>query len=280
MVPTKQLKDRVMFCTEYIDYLGDSAYDKDVFVDFGNIHNFISEHRWKTKEVILGHFSIIISEVCNACRRNPFDQKIEENLKKQPQFFDLLNHKNKRTSNQKTSKFIMQDSHLEKLVSHHNEKGHSIDCCSAILQISTASRYDEVQQFLNGQTTYIESKCDCSENSICKSAKDSCFPSINFAESKTGKITKSLVPQLIGCYRFLEKSEVKLNREKYSNFLKTVMNPQITTHSLRAYLPNITINSRQNISWKSEKVFSKHYCQSKTRLFDLFILLQDLEFQH
>ena len=278
-IQTKQLKDRAMFCREYIDFLGECAFDKYVFVDFDNVHRFIHNHRWKSKEVILGHFSIILSEVCNAARKTPFDPKIKENLKDLPQFFDLLNHKSKRTSNQKSSKLKMQDHHLEKLIIHHNEHGHSIDGCSALLQISTAARYDETQQFCSGDTTLVAKVCDCSEDSICKSAKDSCFPSINFAASKTGKITKSFVPQFVGCYRYLENSKSKLNREIYSRFLKEVVDPQITTHCLRSYLPNITIDSRKNISWKSDKVFCKHYCQNKVRLFDLFLLLSELNFQ-
>ena len=173
----------------------------------------------------------------------------------------------------------MTDKHLENLIHHHNHNGHSLDCCSSLLQISTAARYDEIQQLTSKDTTYVASVCDCSENSICKSAKDSCFPTINFAASKTGKLKKAFVPQFVSCYQFLEKSNKKLNREVYSKFLKEVVDPQITTHCLRAYLPNITIDSRKNISWKSEKVFNKHYCQAKTRLFDLFMLLNELDFQ-
>ena len=277
--PTKQLKDRSNFCREYIDYLGDCAYDKYVFADFDKIHDFIQNHRWKSKEVIMGHFSIILSEVCNAGRKNPFDPKIKENLKDLPQFFDLLNHKNKRTSSQKSSKIKMEDKHLEKLIIYHNENGHSLDVCSALLQVSTAARYDETQQFCSGETTFVASVCDCSESSVCKSAKESCFPSVNFAASKTGKLTKSIVPQFVGCYRYLKTSKTKLNRETYSKFLKEVVDPQITSHCLRSYLPNITIDSRKNISWKSDKVFGKHYCQNKVRVFDLFMLLNEMDFQ-
>lgn len=268
-----------MFVREYLEFLGNNAYDKMVFSDYENIHSFIEQHRWVSKEKIVGHFTIIINSVCNAIRKNPYEKKIEEDFKKLPQFYDLLVHKPKRTTEQKSHcKINLQDHHLQKLINHHNTHGHSLDGCTALLQISTAARFNEAQQFPTNESKLIEKSCDCDLNSVCKITRDTCFSSISFAGSKCGKISKSIIPQFINCYHFVKTSNQKISREKYTKFLKTTIDPEVSTHCLRGFLPNITIDSRKNIGWKSQQVFDKFYCQQKTRLFDLYILVQELGF--
>ena len=212
-------------------------------------------------------------------RKNPYEPKIDEDFKKMPQFYDLLVNKSKRTTEQKSHcKITLQDHHLKKIIDHHNTHGHTLDTCVALLQISTAARFNEAQQFSTNETTLIKKSCDCDLNSVCKITKDSCFSSIAFAGSKCGKISKSIIPQFINCFNFVNSSNQKISRDKYSKFLKITIDPEVSTHCLRGFLPNITIDSRKNIAWKSQQVFDKFYCQHKTRLFDLYILVQELDF--
>ena len=269
------MQDRLLVCNEYIAFLGTSARSESHFTNYKNVKNFIESHRWKMKEKLICHFNFILSAVLNGSNNFARQPNAEVDLKKHPKFSKLLIDRSKRTKIQST-KMTFLDSHLQKLVCHHNQNGHDIDTCAALVTIVSALRFDETSQLTKTNVKFVPKNCQCEPQKLCISTKDSCFDTLKGFESKTGILNNvAILPRVTECFLFLQNSGQTINRSKYTSFLKTTIDSDITPHCLRSYLPNITIDTRQKLNWKSAQVFQKHYCHKKTRLFDLFLLLEN-----
>ena len=91
------------------------------------------------KEKIVCHFNFILSAVLNGSNNYARQPNIDVDLRKHPKFAKLLIDRSKRTKTQ-TNKLTFQDCHLQKLVIHHNQNGHQIDSCAALITIVGALR--------------------------------------------------------------------------------------------------------------------------------------------
>ena len=186
-------------------------------------------------------------------------------------------HEFKITSKNSVGSSAAKVSHdeVKKMIALHNKHGHSLDCCSALVQLCLALRYDEVSRIGSEDVKLSEKDCACLGSEICSVVVNSCFIKINITKSKTGALEKYLIPNLLNCYKFIEGYNEKLNYNKYSKFLKDNINSKITPHSLRSFLPNLCITDRYKNTWANSKTFKKHYLLEHTQLFDLYQIFSE-----
>ena len=238
-----------------------------------NVRDFIENHRSVAKWHLVGVFSQIISKCMNSMSKTASQAK---EMKFDFKDFQIFN-KFKITSKNSVGSPAVKLSHdeVKKLIDLHNKNGHSLDCCSAIVQLCLAMRYDEVCRIGSDEVKLSGKDCSCKESELCSIVVNSCFYKINITKSKTGALEKYLIPNMFNCFKFIEGYNEKLNYAKYSKFLKDNINCKITPHSLRSFLPNLCITDRYKNTWANSKTFKKHYLLEHTQLFDLYQIFSE-----
>ena len=272
---TKYESNRAMIMTELAEFiisnfgkvlLEDYIYDAEV------IKYFITEHRWKNKNLLLIHTSAILNQVSNM-NTNLKTPQLDINLKNRLDFQDLLQPKKPKKPNQ-----FLDFQGLKTLICDHNE-GHNIYSCFAFLQLSLGIRFNNLSHLTSNLHFYTPSTCNlCNASEICGMTTDKCFGTITFKTSKTDKvITTHLIPQAMECYQRILNlpSNFCLVYGQYNNYLKSVKIQDLKTHQLRKFLCNLCVAHRNTGTWASEKTMKNHYLASHIQFFEFYKCLKE-----
>lgn len=264
-------KRRAKLLVEYVNYLG-SPFATRNFESIQNVKKFIEQHKNKTKWLMTGTFTQIINECMNGGNLLFSEPRLQIDCKKMIDFDDFRFEK--KSASSVTKKISNAD--VEKFILHHNQCGHSIDACAAVIQIVGAFRFAEVSMFGTEKVDVEVQVCDCDQLGFCEFVKNSCFLKVKVEDTKTGKITKNLLPCVLNCVNFIAAANTNLNYTKYSKFIKNI-NSELSPHCLRSFLPNLCSSARFNNTWANQHVFKKHYLLSETQLFDLAIFFKEFK---
>lgn len=271
---TSHFRQRVSLVSEYCEFIN---YDMSLFFKKTSIHNFIEQHRFKKKSLLVSHFNEITTTIHNDQFEEVNHATVKVDLKRYSIFSDLLPAQSSRSNPIKAKKMVTP-SHIEILVNLHNKSSHSPIICALLLQVTLECRFDEINTISKGLCKLEARKCkDCFQNEFCKFPTDDCLPFVYINESKTGQLAKPFLPYFSQCFRSIQGHT--FTSQNYAKFIKSDVDKDLTPHCFRNALCNFVNSDRGNRTWKSKSTMAKHYLKKTTVLFDLHHLLVDLEFK-
>ena len=274
---------KTLFC--YINWLRRYSFvNSRSFFRFQNVQRFISQSPVKNKSLLITQ----VSEIIKTISMHKIDDLSTVSL--QPGFslkqIPVLKPSISKTSSSKEGLSVISIDQFISVYKSHLTKDHTFaatpnhecrllfQCMTGVRVSSTFNMYENVEY-----KQKVCNKCKFS-NGCCAVVSSSCFPRLKILTTKTTAHELPLIPQAAPCYHLLKKyghDNIKASVGVYNQHLQT--NFQLTSHSLRKFLPNFFINQKHLCNtgnWsRSSRVIQKHYLLPESKYLMLYSFLNN-----